>query len=133
MYAMHWASPAVYHMHTQYCMTLNPTHPTQPGFFLVLPVGCLLLRCLPILQSHLFMCLFTWLLLERFCSRFFPLFFPHLAGSLGNFGPVHFGFCCSLFCECLDVLHVPEFLSLVGFCSVLLAGSADNHLRSKPL
>jgi len=60
----------------------------------------------PFLKSHLVMCLFTWLMLERFCSRisFFWLSFL-LAGSLGNSGFVHF----CLFCLILRISRFSPF------------------------
>ena len=95
MLAMHWAAPAVYHMHAQHCMTPYSTHSTQPGVALLYFLVASSLHSLPFLKGHLVMCLFTSVLLEQFCFRFcfsLPsfLFFQHLAGSLGNSGFLHF-------------------------------------------
>ena len=98
MHAMHWAAPAVSHMH-----------------------------------AHLVMCLFTRLLLEWFCFRFcffWPsLVFQHMVGSLGNSGFVHF-FLLFLCLRISEFSLFSEILILVGLCSVLSVGFADNHLHS---
>ena len=137
MHAMHWAAPTVwtapvaYNMNAPHCLTPYPAHSTHPGVVLL----CLLVVSTFIthLKGHLVICLFTNLLLQFRMALFSILFsdllvFPHLRGSLGNSSFVH----CSIFCEFLDFLHLPEILVLVGFCIVLSAGLADKHLHSAP-
>jgi len=80
------------------------------------------------------MCLFTRLLLERFCSRnLVYLTFFSFSGIFGKFWLCAFLFVFPFFCEFLDFIHFREFLVLVVFGSVLTAGlvmgARRRHLR----
>ena len=137
---MHSGAPPFYHwhMHAQHCMTPHHTYCTQLEvallcFFLVSSY----IHC-TFLKGHALTRLFTcscMLLLARFCARFLSFFpdfvlFFHIWRDLWVILVLCILVCCSLFCEFLDFLHFREFLVLVGFCSVLSAGLADNHLHS---